>query len=136
MTKILRVDGYMATIELLGCIATAARAAASAVGSIVVLRFEMWSGAMTTAWLFSTGLPAAFWISTYRPEVPLPGGASFSSRLAMLVSPASLYDVMSFPLASLTPATCGAALIAARWVALVRLGARTSAAQEVSHRLG
>ena len=54
----------MATIELSSCIATAARAAASAVGSIVVVRFAILFGAMTTAWLFSTGLPAAFWIST------------------------------------------------------------------------
>ena len=53
----------------------------------------------------------------------------------MLVSPASLYDVMSFPLASLTPATWGATLIAARWVDVVRLGARTSGAQAMYHRL-
>ena len=64
MARILPVDGWMATIELLGCIATAARAAASAVGSIVVVRFAMLFGATTTAWLFGTGLPAAFWIST------------------------------------------------------------------------
>ena len=43
----------------------------------------------------------------------------------MVVSPASLYDVMSFPLASLTPTTWGATLIAARCVDEVRFGART-----------
>ena len=53
----------------------------------------------------------------------------------MLVSPASWYDVMSFPLASLTPATWGATLTAARWVDVVRLGARTSGAQAMYHRL-
>ena len=64
MARILPVEGWMATIELLGCMATAARAAASAVGSIVVARFAMLFGAMTTAWLFWTGLPEAVWIST------------------------------------------------------------------------
>ena len=42
---------------------------------------------------------------------------------------------MSFPLASLTWATWGATLTAARWVDVVRLGARTSGAQAMYHRL-
>ena len=42
---------------------------------------------------------------------------------------------MSFPLVSLTWATWGATLTAARWVDLVRLGARTSGAQAIYHRL-
>ena len=53
----------------------------------------------------------------------------------MRVSPASLYEVMSWPLESLTLATCPATLIAARWVVLVRSGARTSGAQAMYHRL-
>ena len=44
--------------------ATAARAAASAFALIVVARFGMLFGAMTTAWLFGTGRFAAVWIST------------------------------------------------------------------------
>ena len=51
----------------------------------------------------------------------------------MVVSPASLYEVMSFPLASLTPTTWGATLIAARCVDAVRFGARTSGAQAMYH---
>ena len=51
------VDGWMTTIELLGCMATAARAAVSSVVVIVVVTDGMLSGAMTIAWLFATGLP-------------------------------------------------------------------------------
>ena len=78
-------------------------------------------------------MPAAVWISTYRPGAPCPGGAVFSIRLAIVVSPASLYELMSFPLASLTPTTWGATLTAARWVEAVRFGARTSGAQAMYH---
>ena len=44
--------------------ATAVRAAASALASIVVVRLGMLFGAMTTAWLFWTAWPEAVWIST------------------------------------------------------------------------
>src|SRR6516162_4626571 len=90
-------------------------------------------GWMTTIWLFWTGFPEAVWISTYRPGAPLPGGACFPRRLAIVVSPASRYVVMSLPLASLTCATWGAALTAARWVDGVRFGARTSGLQAMYH---
>ena len=65
----------MTTIELPLCMATAACAAASAAGLIVVVRLGMLFGAMMAAWLFSTAFPAADWISTLRPGVPWPGGA-------------------------------------------------------------
>ena len=52
---------------------------------------------------------------------------------AIVVSPASLYDVMSFPLLSSTSVTTGAALTAARWVDEVRFGPRTSGAQAMYH---
>ena len=95
----------MTTIELFPCMATAVRAAASACALIVVARFGMLVGAMTTAWLFCTGRFEAVWISTYRPGVPCPGGAWRCSSPAIVVSPASPYEVMSFPLASLTETT-------------------------------
>ena len=44
----------MATIELLACMATAVRAAVSALASIVVVRLGTLLGATTTAWLFWT----------------------------------------------------------------------------------
>ena len=91
MARILPVDGWMATIELLACAATAERAADSARASIVVARLSMLFGAMMAAWLFGIAVPLAFWISTYRPGLPFPGGACFSSRLAIVVSPGSLY---------------------------------------------
>ena len=58
------MDGWITTIELLWRAATAARAAVSADALIVVTRFGMLFGGMTTAWLFGTGLFAAVWIST------------------------------------------------------------------------
>ena len=51
----------------------------------------------------------------------------------MVVSPASPYEVRSFPLASLTETTWGATVTAARWVDAVRFGARTSGAQAIYH---
>src|SRR5580704_17036989 len=74
MARILPVDGWMATIELLACMATAERAAFSAVGSMVVARYGMLAGGMMTAALFGTTWPLADWISTYRPSLPRPGG--------------------------------------------------------------
>src|ERR1700742_1441994 len=82
MARILPVDGWIATIELSPCIVTAERAAASAVGSMVVFSSAMLFGGMTTAWLLATTWPLADWTSTYRPSLPRPGGAFFSSRLA------------------------------------------------------
>ena len=123
----------MTTIELFLRAATAARAAASACALIVVARFGMLFGGMTTAWLFGTRWFEAVWISTYRPGVPCPGGALLCSSPAIVVSPASRYEVSSFPLASLTEATWGATVTAARWVDAVRLGARTSGAQAIYH---
>src|SRR5580704_7243259 len=64
MARILPVDGWMATIELLACMATAERAAFSARASIVVARLVMLLGAIRAAWLFGIALPLAFWIST------------------------------------------------------------------------
>src|SRR5580704_10194820 len=64
MARILPVDGWIATIELLWCMATAARAAVSALASIVLLRFATLFGAMIAAWLFWTAWPLAVWIST------------------------------------------------------------------------
>src|ERR1700674_2127956 len=66
MARILPVDGWMATIELPACAATAERAADSARASIVVARLVMLFGAMMAAWLLGIALPLAFWISTYR----------------------------------------------------------------------
>ena len=64
MARILPVDGWMATIELLACILTAELAADSALASIVVARLLMLFGAMMAAWLFGMALPAVVWIST------------------------------------------------------------------------
>ena len=52
---ILAVDGWMTTMALFGCIATALRAAFSACWVIVVARSAMFCGATTTAWLFAKG---------------------------------------------------------------------------------
>ena len=90
MARILPVDGWMTTMALFGCIATALRAAFSACWLIVVARSAMFCGATTTAWLFATGWPLAVSIWTFRPGLPCPGGAPFSSRAAILFSPASL----------------------------------------------
>src|SRR5580658_2569297 len=79
MARILPVEGWMTTIELLLCAATAERAAASACGLIVVFRAAMLFGGMTTAWLFGTRWFEAVWISTYRPGLPCPGGAVLCS---------------------------------------------------------
>src|SRR5581483_986855 len=89
MARMWPVDGWMTTIALLLRMPTADRAADSARELMVVLSWVMLFGAMIAAWLFVTGLPAAVWISTLRPGLPCPGGACFSSRLAMFVSPAS-----------------------------------------------
>jgi hypothetical protein len=64
------VDGWMATIALPLCIATAARAAFSACGMIVVARVGMLLGLMIGAWLLGTATPLAVAISTSRPGVP------------------------------------------------------------------
>src|SRR5450756_608949 len=90
MARILPVDGWMTTIELFLCMATAARAADSADALIVVPTDGMFSGEMMTAAMFGTSLPAVVWISTSSPELPCPGGAAFISRFAALVRPASL----------------------------------------------
>src|SRR5208282_4502190 len=108
MARILPVEGWITTIELFRCAATAARAAASACGLIVVARFGMLFGGMTTAWLFCTRWFEVVSIWTYRPGVPCPGGALLCSSPAIVVSPASRYEVRSFPLASLTETTWGA----------------------------
>src|SRR6516162_4529155 len=133
IARILPVDGWMTTIELPLCMWTALRAAASACALIVVASDGMFCGGTTTAWLLGTALPAAVWISTYRPGLPCPGGACFPSRFAMLVSPASLYEARSFPLASVTETTWGATVTAARCVVAVRFGARTSGFQPMYH---
>src|SRR5215472_115180 len=59
MARIAPVDGWITTIELILCMATAASAACSAAGSIVVASVGMFSGPRTTALLPATGLPAA-----------------------------------------------------------------------------
>ena len=56
IARILPVDGWMTTIELSGCILTAACAAASAVGLIVVSTDCTFSGPRMLAWLFLTGV--------------------------------------------------------------------------------
>src|SRR6185437_11301951 len=89
MARMWPVDGWMITIELFLCIATAERAADSACWVIVVLTLCTLDGGTTTAWLLATGLPFAVSIWTYRPGAPCPGGAVFPSRFAMLFSPGS-----------------------------------------------
>ena len=101
MARILPVEGWMTTIELSACMATAARAASSACGMIVVARWECCSGD-DAAWLFSTRWLASA-ISTYRPGFPPRWRCLQQSR--DVVSPASLYEVRSFPLASVTGTT-------------------------------
>jgi hypothetical protein len=56
MARILPVDGWMTTIELLACWPTADWAACSAAGLIVVASPETFLGATTTAWVLATGL--------------------------------------------------------------------------------
>src|SRR5271166_5234095 len=133
MARMFPVEGWMTTIELSWWVATAARAAASALALIVVARLGMLFGGMTTAWLFGITWFEAVWISTYRPGVPRPGGALPCSNPTIVVSPASWYVVRSFPLASLTETTWGDTMTAARWVEAVRFGARTSGAQAIYH---
>src|SRR5215472_14674409 len=58
------VDGWITTIALFLCIATAERAAFSACSVIVVFRLCTFCVGMTTAWLLATGLFFAVWIST------------------------------------------------------------------------
>ena len=84
------VDGWITTIALLFFILTAACAACSAFGSMVVASSPMFCGETTTAWLFGTALPAAFSICTDRPGTPFPAGAVFCSRLEIVFSPGSL----------------------------------------------
>ena len=57
MARILPVEGWMTTIELLLCWPTADRAACSAAGSIVVAKPETFFGATTTAWVLARSLP-------------------------------------------------------------------------------
>src|SRR5487761_1123137 len=64
MARILPVDGWITTMALFLCIATALRAAFSADAVIVVARSGTLTGAVTTAWLLATALPAVVWIST------------------------------------------------------------------------
>src|SRR5580693_5778789 len=127
------VDGWMTTMELSLCWPTTLRAAASACGLIVVFRSAMLLGETTTAWLFGTALPFAVWISTYRPGWPLPEVPCCCSRPAMLLRPASLYEVRAFPLLSVTETICGATVTAARCWLAVRLGARTVGDQLMYH---
>src|ERR1700728_2394949 len=82
MARILPVDGWMTTIELSLCLLTAASAACSAPGSIVVASDGMFCGLSMTAWLSLTGLSAAVWISTSRPGLPSPGRAVLLRRVA------------------------------------------------------
>ena len=89
MARILPVDGWMTTIELCLCMATAFRAAASAEELIVVASDWMFSGLRMCAWLPFTTLPAVVSICTSRPGLPRPGGAAFFSRFAMLMRPGS-----------------------------------------------
>src|SRR5258708_31471530 len=89
MARILPIDGWMTTIELFLCLATADRADRSAAASIVVGSPETFLGATTTAWLLTTGLPVLVRISTFRPGDPYPGGAPVSRIAAMLCRPAS-----------------------------------------------
>ena len=67
------VDGWMTTIELLGCMATAARAAVSSAVLIVVVIDGMLSGAMTIAWLFGTALALGGLDLDVKARLALPG---------------------------------------------------------------
>src|ERR1700685_3794406 len=74
MARILPVDGWMTTIELSGCLLTAASAVCSAEGSIVVASDGMFCGLRMIAWLSLTGLSAAGWGSAARARLGGPGG--------------------------------------------------------------
>src|SRR5258708_8775911 len=74
MARILPVDGWMTTIELLLCRPTADRAACSAAAPIVVASPETFPGATTTARVLTRGLPVLPCISTFRPRDPYPRG--------------------------------------------------------------
>ena len=54
MARMSPVDGWMTTIELIGCSATALRAAVSADELIVVASDGRFTGATTIAWLLGT----------------------------------------------------------------------------------
>src|SRR5487761_1208495 len=112
--RILPVDGWIATIELFATVLaasglTALRAAASARPSIVVARPGPARGATTTILVPGTGSPPPVWSSTARPGVPGRGCvcAWFCRSLAMVVSPASEYEVRSVLLASAAPVILG-----------------------------
>src|SRR5580692_4300545 len=87
------VDGWMTTIELCACAATALRAAISADELIVVASDARFTGAVTIAWLSVTALPlffpAVFMISTSRPGLTLEAGGAAAMSREMLLSPAS-----------------------------------------------
>src|ERR1700722_8611799 len=91
MARIWPVDGWITIIELLLCMPTAVRAAASAFALIVVESVGKLPGAMSGACMFGTGLPDLVWISTSRPGLaPSLVGACAFSRPAMVSRPASL----------------------------------------------
>src|ERR1700678_2645998 len=71
------VDGWMTTIELLACMATAARAAVSSAVLIVVVTDGMLSGATTIACMFLTGLPLLVSIWTSSPGLPWSAAGGF-----------------------------------------------------------
>src|ERR1700722_10913472 len=91
MARMSPVDGWMTTIELCGCAATALRAALSADELIVVPSDARFTGGRTIAWLFGTAVPAFFpavsWISTSRPALTFAAGGAAAISCAMLVSP-------------------------------------------------
>ncbi len=78
------VEGWMTTIELIACAATALRAALSADELIVVASDGRFTGETTIAWLSGTAVPAFFptasWISTSRPALTLRPAAHWSYR--------------------------------------------------------
>src|ERR1700728_468077 len=94
------VDGWMTTIELLGCMATAARAAVSSAVVIVVLTDGMWSGATTIAALSGRAVPLVVSIWTSRPGLPSVDGRYLPMSVETLLSPASPKVVRPSPLAS------------------------------------
>src|ERR1700678_278939 len=80
MARMSPVDGWMTTIELCGCAATALRAALSADELIVVASDARFTGARTIAGLFGTAVPAFLptvsWISTSSPALTFAAGGA------------------------------------------------------------
>src|SRR5882757_3495105 len=127
--RIAPVEGRSTTIELRAFLATAERASASAVGLIVVLTTEVFTGFRSVVVVPVTALPDASAISTAMPAVPCPLGAFFCSAALMFCSAFSEYAESFVPVASTTLPAPGGTDTTASFSPSVRFGARIDGVQ-------